>query len=97
MKTPNPMGCARCGIDRRGHAIQAGSDGSHTWQAPTQQQIKERMLARRTVSDRAQPAEQDECHAARYVSVADSYDGSSLCGCDNCRERTAELDSEGGC
>lgn len=43
----NPMGCRRCGIDQRGHAIQAGSDGSHTWQQPTQQQIKDRMVARR--------------------------------------------------
>ncbi|MFD8771435.1 hypothetical protein [Streptomyces sp. NPDC059916] len=44
---PNPMGCGRCGIDRSVHAIQAGSEGSHTWQRPTQQQIKDRMLARR--------------------------------------------------
>lgn len=46
--TPNPMGCRKCGIDQRGHAIQAGSEGSHVWQRPTLQQIKERMLARRT-------------------------------------------------
>ena len=45
---PNPMGCARCGIDQRGHGIQTGTGGSHTWQRPTQQQIKERMLERRT-------------------------------------------------
>ncbi|WP_371099906.1 hypothetical protein [Streptomyces sp. PU_AKi4] len=51
--TPNPMGCARCGIDRRGHAIQASADGTHTWQQPSQQQIKDRMLARR--SQRARP------------------------------------------
>jgi hypothetical protein len=44
---PNPMGCARCGIDRRGHAIQTGADGSHTWQKPTEDQIKARMLFRR--------------------------------------------------
>jgi len=44
---PNPMGCARCGIDQRGHAIQTGTDGSHTWQQPTQEQIKARMQARR--------------------------------------------------
>jgi hypothetical protein len=44
---PNPMGCGRCGIDRRGHAIQTGADGSHTWTAPTQDQIKARMRARR--------------------------------------------------
>jgi hypothetical protein len=44
---PNPMGCGRCGIDEDLHASQATSDGSHTWQQPTQQQIKDRMLARR--------------------------------------------------
>jgi hypothetical protein len=51
--TPSPMGCARCGIDRRGHAIQAGADGTHTWQQPSQQQIRDRMNARR--SERARP------------------------------------------
>lgn len=45
--TPDPMGCARCGIAQRGHAIQAAADGTHTWQQPTQEQIKERMRARR--------------------------------------------------
>jgi predicted Zn-ribbon and HTH transcriptional regulator len=43
---PNPNGCRLCGIDQRGHAIQTGPDGTHTWQAPTQQQIKDRMRAR---------------------------------------------------
>jgi len=42
-----PMGCRRCGIDQDVHAIQVASDGSHIWQQPTQQQIKDRMLARR--------------------------------------------------
>jgi hypothetical protein len=49
---PNPNGCRRCGIDQRGHAIQALADGSHTWTAPTQDQIKARMLARRTARSR---------------------------------------------
>jgi len=48
---PSPNGCRRCGIDERGHAIQVGVDGSHTWEAPTQEQIKERMLARRDSGD----------------------------------------------
>lgn len=43
----NPMGCALCGIDQRGHAIQTGRSGTHTWQPPTQEQIKARMRARR--------------------------------------------------
>ncbi|MFF7142263.1 hypothetical protein ACFZB5_13575 [Streptomyces nodosus] len=52
MKTPNPMGCRHCGIDRRGHAIQAGTGGSHTWQQPSQQQIKDRMHARRVAAEK---------------------------------------------
>jgi len=43
----SPNGCRLCGIEQRGHAIQVGRDGSHTWQPPTQQQIKNRMHARR--------------------------------------------------
>lgn len=46
-----PNGCRRCGIERRGHAIQAGADGWHTWTQPTQQQIKARMLARQEARD----------------------------------------------
>ncbi|MEU8756226.1 hypothetical protein AB0C88_37640 [Streptomyces chartreusis] len=46
MTVPNPMGCRLCGIDQRGHGIQATAAGSHAWQKPTQQQIKDRMLAR---------------------------------------------------
>jgi hypothetical protein len=45
---PNPMGCRECGIDQRGHAIQVSADGTHTWEKPTEQQIKDRMRTRRT-------------------------------------------------
>jgi hypothetical protein len=47
MSAPSPMGCARCGIEERGHGIQVGAGGSHVWERPTEQQIKERMRARR--------------------------------------------------
>jgi len=49
---PNPNGCRICGIDKRGHAIQALTGGSHTWTTPTQEQIKARMTARRTARSR---------------------------------------------
>ena len=84
---PNPNGCRLCGIDQRSHAIQAGPDGSHTWTAPTQQQIKDRMQARRVADD---AAEQDVCRAAQYGDR-------SLCGCMDCIEYTADRDSEDGC
>ncbi|CAM5394550.1 hypothetical protein STENM36S_06383 [Streptomyces tendae] len=49
MTVPNPMGCAACGIDRRGHGRQHTEQaGWHAWTEPTQQQIKDRVLARRT-------------------------------------------------
>jgi hypothetical protein len=36
----------------------------------------------------------DTCHANQYADLDDTYDGSALCGCDNCREYTAERDAE---
>ncbi len=92
MKAPNPMGCARCGIEKRGHAIQVGADGSHTWQQPTQQQIKERMHARRAGDVEASSDEESgqACVAARYGDR-------SLCGCMDCIEYTADQDGEYGC
>jgi hypothetical protein len=59
-RTPNPMGCRLCGIDQLGHAIQAAADGSHTWQQPTQQQIKDRMTARRQQLTQELPSVQQQ-------------------------------------
>ncbi|MGW2721472.1 hypothetical protein [Streptomyces sp. NPDC001492] len=43
-----PGGCGLCGIERRGHGRQyAEPVGWHAWKQPTQQQIKDRMQARR--------------------------------------------------
>jgi hypothetical protein len=43
------MGCRLCGIEQRGHAQQWKAPiGWHKWEQPTQQQIKQRMQARRT-------------------------------------------------
>lgn len=42
----SPMGCRLCGIEQRGHGIQAAAEGSHTWERPTQAQIKQRMQDR---------------------------------------------------
>jgi len=35
-----------------------------------------------------------ECQAAEYASLADTYNGSSLCGCSNCIEYVADRESE---
>lgn len=49
MATPNPMSCRWCGIDQRPHARQWTDEaGMHTWEPPTQEQIKDRMRARRS-------------------------------------------------
>jgi hypothetical protein len=101
MKTnPNPMGCRLCGIDQRGHAIQATADGSHTWTQPAEQQIKDRMLTReagRNPSVADEPDDELACHASQYASLNDTYGGRSICGCLNCREYVADRESEDGC
>jgi len=44
----NPNGCRWCGIDQRSHGRQWTDEaGWHTWEQPTQAQIKARMQARR--------------------------------------------------
>lgn len=56
MATPEPGGCRFCGVDQREH-MQRWTRGVswHVWTQPTQEQIKARMLARRTAAalDRA--------------------------------------------
>jgi hypothetical protein len=52
-RLPNPMGCRWCGIDRRGHGRQNWpTGGTHSWQPPTQDQIKQRMQDRRNARSR---------------------------------------------
>jgi hypothetical protein len=46
--TTTPSGCAHCGIEQREHCQRWTVDaGWHGYNAPTQQQIKDRMNARR--------------------------------------------------
>lgn len=48
----SPSACRWCGIDQREHAQRWKPPiGWHKWQPPTQQQIKARMLARRTAGE----------------------------------------------
>ncbi|ACX71162.1 hypothetical protein pZL12.85 [Streptomyces phage ZL12] len=48
MPTPRPNGCRHDGIDQRAHARQWTPEaGWHTWEQPTQEQIKDRMRGRR--------------------------------------------------
>ena len=46
-----PSGCRHCGIDKLDHAQRYTTDaGWHQWTAPTTEQIKARMLARRNAT-----------------------------------------------
>jgi len=45
-----PNGCALCGIPKP-HGIQYGRGGGHTFVRPTDEQVKERMLRRRSVNE----------------------------------------------
>lgn len=48
MTAHTPSACRHCGVERREHAQRWTEDaGWHVWTAPTQQQIKDRMKARR--------------------------------------------------
>jgi hypothetical protein len=71
----NPNGCRLCGIDRRGHAIQYGPPGRHTWTQPTQQQVKERMHARRETKQarRVVMELEDQLYAEDPSDRADAY------------------------
>lgn len=45
---PSPNGCALCGVDREVHLQRHAPDMAwHVWQAPTDAQRKQRILARR--------------------------------------------------
>ncbi|WP_164543459.1 hypothetical protein [Streptomyces mobaraensis] len=47
--TTSPTACCHCGINQREHARQWKPPvGWHQWTPPTEEQIKKRMLARRT-------------------------------------------------
>ncbi|MFD3815009.1 hypothetical protein ACFWRZ_08075 [Streptomyces rubiginosohelvolus] len=48
MTAPNPMGCQLCGIDRPHGWQYTDEAGLHQWTQPTQEQIKDRMGARRS-------------------------------------------------
>lgn len=74
-RLPNPMGCAVCDIDQRGHGIQASADGTHTWQTPTTEQIKQRMNVRRETTQAAKLAREleNQLYAEDPSDRADAY------------------------
>ncbi|MEU4738136.1 hypothetical protein [Streptomyces fradiae] len=88
MTSSSPMGCALCGINRRGHGRQyTETAGWHAWQQPTQQQIKDRMYARRAARQAAAPTQ----YHARTAWMADNTGEDGIpycadCGTEGCRQ-----------
>lgn len=55
---PSPGGCLHCGIEKHDHVQRGARDvGRHGWTAPTTEQIRERMLARRIAQQANRPLE----------------------------------------
>lgn len=47
-RVSEPFGCALCGVEKRSHGRRyIGGAGMHTWERPSDEQVKARMLARR--------------------------------------------------
>jgi len=47
-RVSEPYGCAHCGVERRSHGRRyIGGAGMHAWERPADEQVKDRMLARR--------------------------------------------------
>ncbi len=76
---PAPNGCRWCGIDERGHARQwVEETGWHAWAAPTGEQRKARMKARRAAQLQQDARSQDQPALARKASNTSlSCDGTS--------------------
>ncbi len=47
-RVSEPFGCKHCGVVKRSHGRRyVGGAGSHSWERPSDEQVKDRMLARR--------------------------------------------------
>lgn len=81
---PTPSGCRWCGTEQGGHGRRwiPGKD-MHSWEQPTQQQVKARMLARR--------------NARKPVCRCDEPDADPYsCEADDCTGEFSELNPFGG-
>jgi hypothetical protein len=55
-RVSEPYGCALCGTARRGHGRRSISGaGTHAWERPSDEQVKDRMLARRAARFTSHP------------------------------------------
>ncbi|MER6534377.1 hypothetical protein ABT215_11300 [Streptomyces sp900105755] len=92
-RLPTPFGCRWCGTERGHHGRQylRGRD-VHTWEQPTQAQIKARMLARRAARKAVCRCPRDEDDYYRpFAPVFDPY----ACEADDCHGHTSELNPFG--
>lgn len=55
-RVSEPFGCALCGVEKRSHGRRyIGGAGMHAWERPTDEQVKDRMLARRAARFTSHP------------------------------------------
>lgn len=78
MTLPAPGGCAHCARPRRHHPTGAWP-GSHPYAAPTDAQIKARMLARRTITREDTTMPTPEIRSEPGPEVIDLPEGVRLC------------------
>jgi hypothetical protein len=85
-----PQGCSRCGVPQREHMQRwkksLSGDGWHQWIAPSQAQIKARMLARRNARKAVCRCPQDDDVWRPFAPVFDPYQ----CEADDCHGYTSE-------
>ncbi|MDX2999691.1 hypothetical protein PV382_23815 [Streptomyces scabiei] len=91
--TPNPYGCRWCGDDQNSHGRQwTAGHGMHSWQKPTEAQIKARMLARRNARKAVCRCPQDDDMPRPFAPVVDPYS----CEAADCHGSFSELSPFGG-
>jgi hypothetical protein len=90
---PAPFGCRWCGVEQGGHGRRwIPGKGMHSWERPTERQIKARMLARRNARKSVCRCPQDDDGPRPFAPVVDPYS----CEADDCHGYFAELSPFGG-
>lgn len=88
-----PFGCRWCGIEESGHGRRwMPGHGMHSWERPTEAQIKARMLARRNARTSVCRCPQPGEEWRPFAPVFDPY----RCEASDCHGYTSETDPFGG-
>lgn len=91
-RPPTPFGCRWCGTEQRHHGRRSlRGRPSHSWERPTEAQIKARMVARRNARKAVCRCPQDD-EWRPFAPVFDPY----MCEADDCHGYRSEEDPFGG-